>query len=481
MVFAESSPVDPLPLTNSAEALTDRSGLGSFRDPGGRVFLDGVGPVQRRLTNAGIEMAQHISTLPSVRHFQEEGSFVLAAPSPEDPRRLLHPRVFFPSYPHEWSAAALAEAGRHTLTINESLLGDGWELKDATPTNVLFEGSRPIFVDFLSPAPRGERQVGWGAYGQFCRTFLIPLMLHQRGIPLRWMYLAHRDGIPPSQALPLLPFYARWSPTALSLVTFPAWLERNGKGEVTTTSPAQGASPEVLGTINRRLLKGLRRHLERLAVAAAPPSVWRNYQDLGISYSSEGLESKERFVAEALDRHRPRSLLDLGCNTGKFSLMAARRGSRVVALDADPACVDRLYREARAEGLDILPLLADLGRPTPRSGWNGQEELSLQERLQGRFEMTLALAIVHHLLVRERVPLEAIVHFLANTTNQFLLVEWVDPADPQFQRLSGPHHHLYRDISLEQFKQELGHRFSVLKELEVAGSKRNLLLLEARG
>ena len=57
----------------------------------------------------------------------------------------------------------------------------------------------------------------------------------------------------------------------------------------------------------------------------------------------------------------------MGCNTGYFSLLAARNGARVVAIDSDSAVVGATWRQALKEDLDILPLVVNLASPTPAS------------------------------------------------------------------------------------------------------------------
>lgn len=79
----------------------------------------------------------------------------------------------------------LHRAALATQTMNETLLDDGWELKDATPRNLLLGGTRPAFVDHFRPSRRAPGQLGWRAYGQFCLTALIPLLLwKKRGVPM---------------------------------------------------------------------------------------------------------------------------------------------------------------------------------------------------------------------------------------------------------------------------------------------------------
>lgn len=59
----------------------------------------------------------------------------------------------------------------------------------------------------------------------------------------------------------------------------------------------------------------------------------------------------------------PASVLDCGAGTGFLSLMAARLGHRVTALDLSPGMLERLEAKARAEGLAIELVVGPADRP----------------------------------------------------------------------------------------------------------------------
>ncbi len=465
----------------------------SFRDPSGCTW-GGMKVIYR----AGWEDPKGSATAREalarlLEQLQEEGLWIPAKPldpetfppflegsCPRPSQAWEHPRVFFPSYAHEWSPAMFQRVAETTLLVNGRLLEVGWELKDATPSNLLFDGPHPIFVDHLSPAPRPPGQMGWSAYGQFIRTFLIPLCLHRlNGLPLSWVHLARRDGVSPEDASRQLGLLDRLRPSVFGLVTLPAQLsQRQGR------APSQGLKlwkdgDESIGRIiTTRLLHGLHKRLKRWAPPTADATLWSQYDQAGESYTPEALHAKEAFIQRALETCRPRAVLDLGCNTGRYSKLAARAGARVVAVDGDPACIDRLWQQALRENLDILPLVMDLGRPSPALGWENGEESSFLERTAGRFDLVFALALIHHLLVRERVPLERVIAHLASQTTRWAVIEWVAPEDPQFERLAGPHRHLYETLSVGGFEAALGPYFKLHQAFPVPGLARTLYLLE---
>lgn len=465
----------------------------SFRDPQGCSWI-GSDKVLRASwtgpTTTDSSDDAHLETL--IEKLQDEALWIPSKPvdpttfpaylegsCPLPQRAWEHPRIFFPSYAHEWTPAMLHRAAELTLDLNERMLEIGWELKDATPTNVLFDGPYPIFVDHLSPMKRRPGQMGWSAYGQFIRTFLIPLCLHKlNGLPLSWIYLARRDGVAPEDAVRQLGTFTRLRPSVYGLITLPALLSRLQSRIPTSGLKTWKGGDESIGrAVTARLLKGLRKRLDRWAPNIRHATLWSQYDQAGESYTREGLLEKEAFIQHALDTYRPNAVLDLGCNTGRYARLAARSGARVVAVDGDSTSVDSLWERAHTEDLDIQPLVIDLGRPSPALGWENSEEAPFLERTEGRFEIIFALALVHHLLVRERVPLERIVAHLASQTTCKAIIEWVPPEDPQFQRLAGSNSDLYESLTLSNFELILSSFFQIERKLVLKGGGRAIYLL----
>ncbi len=68
--------------------------------------------------------------------------------------------------------------------------------------------------------------------------------------------------------------------------------------------------------------------------------------------------ARERVLGKIL--RRARSVCDLGCGTGTTALQLARRGLRVYAVDLSPVMCRNARRKARAAGLPIRVLCADM-------------------------------------------------------------------------------------------------------------------------
>jgi SAM-dependent methyltransferase len=360
----------------------------------------------------------------------------------------------------------LHEAGELTLKIAESLLSAGLGLKDATPYNVLYRGAQPVFVDVLSVERREPRDATWLPYAQFERTFLLPLLAWQRlKLPLRDVFLAHRDGLEPEDVYRMTGPLARLAPPLLGLVTMPTWLgAKHDQDDQTIYKPKLLNDPEQARYILGALLRRLGRTLKKVA-PRPDKSTWSDYMKTH-SYSEAQFAGKEKFVRDALAEVAPKTALDVGCNTGFFSFLAAEAKTRVVALDYDPEVVDRVFREARTRTADVLPLVVDLTRPSPATGWRNRECPSFLDRARGRFDLVLMLAVIHHMLVSERVPLDEVLDLAADLTRDAAVIEYVAPADPMFRRLTRGRDALHADLTPAAFEAAATRRFTVVRKLE---------------
>ena len=463
--------------------------LQSFRDPAGSVTVQPDRELRCLNERGAAELDAFLKskTLEALR-------CSIVETRPAGSLAVEHPKVWFPSYPYEWPAEMLHAAGELTLDLAIRLLDEGWGLKDATPYNVLFEGPRPIFVDVCSFERRQTGDQIWQAYGQFARTFLNPLIANRHlRLPVEALLFATRDGIESEQLYHWTPWLKRWFSPLLLAVTLPALLAKsalrspNRKGG-TAENRGIGAPPPLRAGLSseatqaewvlRHLLTGLRRKLAAAKPATVSQTRWTDYMQT-FTYSPAQFEFKSKFVQDALATLHPQRTLDVGCNTGYFSKLAAKAGSRVIAIDRDAAVVGRLWIEAAQESLDIQPLIADFARPTPATGWRNAECASFLARADDAFDLAFLLGTLHHLTVTDRVPMAEVLEQTA-TVASHAIIEYVGPEDEMFRLLSRGNEHLYRDYTDKAFKQACQARFEILRQIQVPHSQRRLYLLRRR-
>jgi SAM-dependent methyltransferase len=397
-------------------------------------------------------------------------------------RWLEHEALRFPCYPHEITVSQLHEAAMLTLSLAQEALAEGWMLKDASAWNVLFDQGRPVFCDVLSFAPAGESGL-WQAYAQFQRHFIIPLLMHRRvGARPSRFFLTHRDGVEPEDARMTLRGLSAWRQPALEAVTLPT-IFKSRPGGPAAASPRGGArhsaakpgNPELTRYLLARTFRRLQGHLERLRPGSPKiASKWANYELQRDHYSAADLQLKRAFVQAALAGADIETVLDLGCNTGEFSLLAESLGKLVVAADHDEQSLEKLLIRLRSGDSRIQTLLLDIGRPTPAVGWMNMEVAAVLARAAGRFDCIMMLGLIHHLLVSERATLERIAGLLESLGAHTLIIEWIERDDRRFRELAGVNAGLYEDLSRERFEAAITAQFTITAIQPLPGKTRTL-------
>lgn len=391
-----------------------------------------------------------------------------------------HERIDFPNFPYEWSPGMLFEAAELTLKLAREISWEGFGLKDATPDNILFRGPKAVFVDMLSFEPRDERDPTWLPYAQFVRTFLLPLLVNKYfDLTPGQIFLSNRDGLTPEAVYGMCSLLQRVRPPFLTLVTIPTLL--GGRGSATELyKPKKSPTPEHAQFILANLFRRLGRQLLAAKPSVTGSSAWTGYEKNNKVTSAGYVEFKKAFVNEVLSERGPKRVLDIGCNTGGFSEIAARNNADVVAIDTDAKVVDMVWRSANAKSLRILPLVVDIARPSPNVGWRNNENASFIERSKGSFDAVMMLAVIHHLLVTERIPLAEIISLACELTTSDLIIEFVAPDDEMFQQIVRGRAELHKDLTREFFEKTCSERFHIIKSRQTPRPSRWLYHLRKR-
>jgi SAM-dependent methyltransferase len=460
---------------------------GSFRDPASRVVTMG-GRVFRLLSEQGLADWRALSESPLYEQLIVEGKLIGTREAAEAPvvadamhgavaASLEHDVVPFVSYPYEWSFEMLRDAALLQLELIRRSLDAGLMLKDASPYNIQFRGPRPVFVD-VGSFERHREGEPWAAYRQFCTLFLYPLYVQAwKDVPFGPLLRGSLDGISPQECRNLLSARDLLRRGALADVVLHSRLDNRYQAtdrDVRAELRAAGFKKELIVANVRRL----ERIVSRLRWSRSE-SAWSSYE-LTTSYSDADAERKASFVRAAVAEERPRLVWDLGCNEGYHSRLAADAAEYVVAMDADAVVVDRLYRALRDEGrATILPLVFDVVDPSPGLGWRGAERRPLAER--GTPDLTLCLALLHHVSIAGNVPVAAFLDWLRDLSTA-LVIEFPTREDPMVQRLlvrkpSGQH----PDYRLDWFERCLGERFDVVRAETIESGTRLLYHARPRG
>jgi len=233
--------------------------------------------------------------------------------------------------------------------------------------------------------------------------------------------------------------------------------------------------PDLARQILLKTLRGLLSQM-REVTPAHHSSMWSDYAETATHYSDEDHARKRSFVSDALAAARPTRVLDVGCNTGVYSRLAADTGAEVVSIDTDLQAVDRLCANLKGSGKNILPLCVDLAHPTPAAGWENREYSSFLSRCTGHFDTVMMLAVLHHLLLRNQIPMDRIAALCSNLTTRHLILEWVPPTDPKFQELLRGRGAIYTHITESAFRDAFAEHFATIDELVLVNGRTMLHL-----
>ena len=357
---------------------------GSFRDPDGHVFFtsdrifrgissDAASRVRRFIhsdfykNRAGSQIVETIEI-----SSQEAASAGISIDDVNSFEMWVeHSRIPLISYPYEWSFESLKEAGRLTLSLLIDGLNCGYTLKDASAFNVQFINTRPIFIDVLSftEYKEGEPFIG---YKQFCEHFLAPLCLSAyAGIDFNTWFRGRLEGLDLVEVSSASRRYSfsNAGTDASSLA---------GMGHAESRHPLSNAS--AIGfTAEPDFCDSLKRFITKLQ--RKRQSYWQQYSSCN-SYSDSSQADKTRIAREFIMENNIREVLDLGCNTGKYSRVAVDAGAqRVIGTDVDCGAIDIAFKDARKNSLPIQILYFDITNPSPDMGWMHKERLTLEQRL----------------------------------------------------------------------------------------------------
>jgi len=319
-----------------------------------------------------------------------------------------HRKLPFVSYPNEWCAQMLKGAALSILDLSIALAQRGLSLRDSHPWNVLFDWSRPVYIDLTSIVP-DEGEPTWRAYDEFCRFCYYPLILMAHGQErIARSLLPEYDGILRSELLSVMrgsPF----SPFVASRIF--------KRGVNSLKSVMRGSRPSIVN-----FLQQARSSIEALHLPSYEKEHRRRRFDTisSASFETKG-ETLPLAVRKLLERLRPDTLLDLSPGPIWTSIVPAIMGFSVVSADSNPARMTALYETARAKDLSILPLIIDFTKPTAAMGYSNHYSIAATERL--KCDMVLALGLPRKLHFENYFNFDLIAEGLSSFSKKRLIVD----------------------------------------------------------
>lgn len=358
-----------------------------------------------------------------------------------------HEKLDFISYPYEWTFNQLKDAAIFHLDLQIFLLEKNAKLIDSSAYNIQFKNNKPILIDILS-IDKYHKGEYWKGHRQFCENFLNPLLLRsKKGIDFNNWFKGNLEGITTNEINKVLSFKDYFSYT----IFFHVYLLNKMDNERISDPEKLDKKTKKISKFSQNSYKSVLIQLKNYIQNLKPKkqiSTWEKYSENNTYSDSESikkLEITEKFYNE----NNIGILVDLGCNDGKFSEYAARKNLRVVGFDFDLNALDRLYLKSKKNNLNFLPLFSDFTNPSNNLGWNDNERKSLKER--GKFDASIALALVHHLVLAKNIPLEEAIKWIVSFS-PIGLIEFVPKEDPTAQMMLSLKGDIFPDYNEKNFE-----------------------------
>ena len=318
------------------------------------------------------------------------------------------------THQYEWSFNMLKEAALAVLKVNELCNKYGYELKDGHTLNVLFKGTKPMWVDIGSIAPRDKKSnETWIAYDEFVGSFLVPLLFWAEGK----IYIARKLLESNFHRIDLLPAQSILESKLLNL------LDRR--------IHHYKISNIVLRLLNI-IVKSRRFHtnyfsynkIKRALTGLKPPvmaSMWQDYHHY--YYTVDGKQTiSPRFsrIIEIINGKADsiKSVLDLAGNQGLMCRLIKEKTNikKITLTDYDANAIDFAFDQFKKEYPDSIDLLL----------LNFMFNIDLEgssKRIKS--DLVMALAVTHHLVLTAGYSLSSIFERVKLYSNRYVMIEFM--------------------------------------------------------
>ena len=386
---------------------------------------------------------------------------------------LLPTQIPFQSYPFEWSYTQWRKAILAYLRINHIALKYGMILKDATPYNFYLTGGKAVMFDTSSFMFFKENDK-WIAYRQFCEEFLSPIaLMHYNGAEWSKLTMANLRGMPLSFVSRQLPIKSWFNLTTLLHIHLHSKYSGNNISKEIENKKNKGFTLEKIKSLQKMIFNTISTWNKSHQFT----NHWSNYYEKDIE-SQEYLKDKEETIRKWLEIIKPKSVLDLGANTGKFSFIAAEYAERVISLEGDENCVDEIEEKISIKNSNVFTLTGNVADPSPTIGFLNSGTESIYKR--GCSDVVLGLALVHHLHISNRLSFDQISLIFASFSKQYLIVEFIQIADNKVKQLIKGKSLNLIDYNDDHFIKALSNWFLIKEAISLIDSGRRLFLLEKK-
>ena len=173
--------------------------------------------------------------------------------------------------------------------------------------------------------------------------------------------------------------------------------------------------------------KYLKSFLENLS-PSTEAGYWSNYNKATLHSNesiakSSGLKSKN--LCDFIEKNRPTTLTDLGCNNGIYSIFSSRLGIPAVGIDLDSSSIELANEYCANQNLHAIFSTFDILQENIAYGVDGVFGSSVQ-RLNS--EMVIAPALIHHIF-RQNNSIKDTLEIICSYGQNYVAIEYIGHND----------------------------------------------------
>lgn len=262
-------------------------------------------------------------------------------------------------YPFEWSPEMLRNAGLVVLKVNEICQKYGYELKDAQPYNLLYEGNKCFFVDFGSIRKTHISRNICSFAEEFLRSYYYPLYIYSKGANYFYsVSFLKAGGILPHFDFVVFKYsFMRILPKRILAKALKGYFLYNKLYSVKDDAVKDSVPLWVYNVIvvmrKYRLFlfsgySSLRLKKKLSSTNLDIQTQWSSYHsESGIISNGDNIKLTGRFdyVLQLVNRYKPISVLELAGNQGGLSREISKNIEirRIICSDYDEQAIDNLF------------------------------------------------------------------------------------------------------------------------------------------
>ncbi|MCH7974523.1 MAG: hypothetical protein IH949_11695 [Bacteroidetes bacterium] len=357
----------------------------------------------------------------------------------EDYELILEHQIISPiTYSTEWSFEMCKDAALTIIRLNKILFKYGYETKDAHNQNILFDKYYPQFIDIGSFIKRKNNKY-WQCKDELKIFFLYPLKMWSNGnIQLARKSLSETaDYLHRYEYLLYKYSFLRIFPTRFIIkYCYLTEVIRNlSKFDLDKIFIAKNASlkRKILKFIHKISLFGLLPHnsvnfnkYEKKINKIKKPNIstlWDSYYK-NIKNNKELFKPCSRFdiIIQFIKEFHIEEVFEIGGNQGILAFEISKIVKKIVCSDYDDNAVDIMYKSAKKQHYNITPVLFDILHPIYLCQNYAD---SFKPQIRFKSQTVLALALSHHLLLGQKVPIEFMFETIIKYTKEYLFIEFM--------------------------------------------------------